>query len=146
VRATNGIPLGCSLLLTDWNCKFRPNAEGIALPESDEEQDYDDESRGGAPNGSRKRRKVQADEGGVIRVKVVYNPKEYEAAGSNPKSVLQAYLRKQHQPPPKYVSSTTEMKRFVSVVEVFGVRYGYGARFPTGICTRGCHWIPRMFA
>jgi hypothetical protein len=22
----------------------------------------------------------------------------------------------------------------------------YGARFPTDICTRGCHWIPRMFA
>jgi hypothetical protein len=22
----------------------------------------------------------------------------------------------------------------------------YGARFPTEICTRGCHWIPRMFA
>jgi hypothetical protein len=22
----------------------------------------------------------------------------------------------------------------------------YGARFPTGIYTRGCHWIPRMFA
>jgi hypothetical protein len=23
---------------------------------------------------------------------------------------------------------------------------GCGARFPTGIYTRGCHWIPRMFA
>jgi hypothetical protein len=22
----------------------------------------------------------------------------------------------------------------------------YGARFPTAIYTRGCHWIPRMFA
>jgi hypothetical protein len=22
----------------------------------------------------------------------------------------------------------------------------YGARFPTEIYTRGCHWIPRMFA
>jgi hypothetical protein len=22
----------------------------------------------------------------------------------------------------------------------------YGARFQTEICTRGCHWIPRMFA
>jgi hypothetical protein len=22
----------------------------------------------------------------------------------------------------------------------------YGARFPTKIYTRGCHWIPRMFA
>jgi hypothetical protein len=22
----------------------------------------------------------------------------------------------------------------------------HGARFPTGIYTRGCHWIPRMFA
>jgi hypothetical protein len=22
----------------------------------------------------------------------------------------------------------------------------YGARFQTGFCTRGCHWIPRMFA
>jgi hypothetical protein len=22
----------------------------------------------------------------------------------------------------------------------------YGARFSTGFCTRGCHWIPRMFA
>jgi hypothetical protein len=25
-------------------------------------------------------------------------------------------------------------------------RVGYGARFPTEIYTRGCHWIPRMFA
>jgi hypothetical protein len=25
-------------------------------------------------------------------------------------------------------------------------KYGYGARFPTEIYTRGCHWIPRMFA
>jgi hypothetical protein len=24
--------------------------------------------------------------------------------------------------------------------------YVYGARFPTEIYTRGCHWIPRMFA
>jgi hypothetical protein len=24
--------------------------------------------------------------------------------------------------------------------------YLYGARFSTGFCTRGCHWIPRMFA
>jgi hypothetical protein len=23
---------------------------------------------------------------------------------------------------------------------------GYGVRFSTGFCTRGCHWIPRMFA
>jgi transcriptional regulator ATRX len=23
---------------------------------------------------------------------------------------------------------------------------GYGARFPTEFCTRGSHWIPRMFA
>jgi hypothetical protein len=23
---------------------------------------------------------------------------------------------------------------------------GYGARFQTGFCTRGCHWFPRMFA
>jgi hypothetical protein len=22
----------------------------------------------------------------------------------------------------------------------------YGSRFRTGFCTRGCHWIPRMFA
>jgi hypothetical protein len=22
----------------------------------------------------------------------------------------------------------------------------YGAHFSTGFCTRGCHWIPRMFA
>jgi hypothetical protein len=27
-----------------------------------------------------------------------------------------------------------------------GVVDGYGARFPTQIYTRGCHWIPRMFA
>jgi hypothetical protein len=25
-------------------------------------------------------------------------------------------------------------------------RKGYGARFPAEIYTRGCHWIPRMFA
>jgi hypothetical protein len=23
---------------------------------------------------------------------------------------------------------------------------GYGARFQTQLCTRGCHWIPRVFA
>jgi hypothetical protein len=22
----------------------------------------------------------------------------------------------------------------------------YGARFLTGLCTRGCHWVPCMFA
>jgi hypothetical protein len=26
------------------------------------------------------------------------------------------------------------------------VEAGHGARFPTEINTRGCHWIPRMFA
>ena len=23
---------------------------------------------------------------------------------------------------------------------------GYGARFPTGVCTGGCHWFPRLLA
>jgi hypothetical protein len=27
-----------------------------------------------------------------------------------------------------------------------GACAGYGARFRTGFCTRGCHWIPRLFA
>jgi hypothetical protein len=26
------------------------------------------------------------------------------------------------------------------------INWAYGARFPTEIYTRGCHWIPRMFA
>jgi beta-fructofuranosidase len=26
------------------------------------------------------------------------------------------------------------------------ILWGYGVRFSTGICTRGCHWIPGMFA
>jgi hypothetical protein len=27
-----------------------------------------------------------------------------------------------------------------------GVSFWYGARFSTEIYTRGCHWIPRLFA
>jgi hypothetical protein len=26
------------------------------------------------------------------------------------------------------------------------IHFLYGARFRTGFCTRGCHWIPRMFS
>jgi hypothetical protein len=28
MRATNGIALACPLPLTDWHCKFGPNAQG----------------------------------------------------------------------------------------------------------------------
>jgi serine/threonine protein kinase len=38
---------------------------------------------------------------------------------------------------------------FYDRLEVAGERAltrGYGARFPTGICTRGCHWFPRLLA
>jgi hypothetical protein len=31
-------------------------------------------------------------------------------------------------------------------VRGIGLRLLYGARFSTGIYTRACHWIPRMFA
>jgi hypothetical protein len=33
----------------------------------------------------------------------------------------------------------------ITLLEDFACRL-YGARFPTEIYTRGCHWIPRMFA
>jgi hypothetical protein len=38
----------------------------------------------------------------------------------------------------KPLASSKGMGRFLAEL--------YGARFPTEIYTRGCHWIPRMFA
>jgi hypothetical protein len=38
------------------------------------------------------------------------------------------------------------VQRIVDLSSTKRMRVGYGARFPTDIYTRGCHWIPRTFA
>jgi hypothetical protein len=40
-----------------------------------------------------------------------------------------------------------ELAEVTEVVVEIKPQFGrYGARFPTEIYSRGCHWIPRMFA
>jgi hypothetical protein len=54
-----------------------------------------------------------------------------------------------------WIDSLQELKEMVDQLEggltketdtPLDIFFLYGARFLTGLCTRGCHWIPRIFA
>jgi hypothetical protein len=44
------------------------------------------------------------------------------------------------------VKTLNALARDLGIVIPVTIPVRYGARFPTEIYTRGCHWIPRMFA
>jgi hypothetical protein len=54
-----------------------------------------------------------------------------------------AYIFQQGDPT---VASLVDAADLLSIPVQFDPPGRYGARFSTGFCTRGCHWIPRMFA
>jgi hypothetical protein len=71
--------------------------------------------------------------------------KYYTTKGKGPASATLSHRR----PPPFSHTTTTASAAAPEVTErelTDAFNQMYGARFPTEIYTRGCHWFPRMFA
>jgi hypothetical protein len=63
------------------------------------------------------------------------------------KGIWDQYRADSEAPHERWDRMTVDARKYLESKELSQLTAGlYGARFPTEIYTRGCHWIPRMFA